>query len=130
MRDRIRTPLGIMAIGAVVFAVVFAAAASLTVGTNLLPQAGSDVTLPCDANGVNVGYNVSLGSVTGMVVSGIDCATGTVTLVTTAGYTFVQTATQNTASSLTYTLGAAGGAALPIAIAAFVPGTVTVTLIP
>ena len=130
MRDRLRSPLGIIAIGTIVFATVFAAASSLTVGSNLLPQSGSDVTLPCDADGVSVGYNISAGAVTGLVINGIDCATGTVTLVTTAAYTFVQGPTQNSAGSVTYTLGAVAGVALPIPIALFVPGTVTVTLVP
>lgn len=130
MRDKLRSPLGIVAIGAMVFATVFAAASSLTVGADLLPQSGSDVTLPCDADGVSVGYNISAGAVTGLVVSGIDCATGSVSLVTTAAYTFVEGPTQNSAGTVTYTLGAVAGAALPIPVALFVPGTVTVTLVP
>ena len=130
MRARMRSPLAVIVIGTIVFATVFAAAASLTVGTNLLPQSGSDVAVPCDTDGVNVGYTVSGLNVTELVVTGNDCLTGTITLVTTAGYTFVESATQSSASTVTYTLGAAGGAALPVTIASFLPGTVTVTLVP
>lgn len=130
MRARMRSPLAIIVIGTIVFATVFAAAASLTVGTDLLPQAGSAIAVPCDTDGVNVGYTVSGLNVTELVVTGNDCLTGTITLVTTAGYTFVQSATQSSASTVTYTLGAVGGAALPVTIASFLPGTVTVTLVP
>jgi hypothetical protein len=130
MRDRFRSPLAILAIGVIVFATVFAAASSLTVATDLLPQSGSGVTASCDTNGVSVGYTVSGLNVTKIVVSGNDCATGTITLSTTAGYTFVESATQNNAPTVNYTLGAVGGAAAPISILLFNPGTVTVTLVP
>ena len=130
MRARMRSPFAIVAVGTIVFATVFAAAASLTVGTDLVPQAGSDVTVPCDTDGVNVGYAVSGLNVTQLVITGNDCLTGTVTLVTTAGYTFVQGATQSNASTVSYTLGAVGGAALPVTIASFLPGTITVILVP
>lgn len=130
MRDRLRSPLAILTAGVIVFATVFAAASSLTVATDVLPQSGSGVTASCDTNGVSVGYTVSGLNVTKMVVSGNDCATGTITLSTTAGYTFVESATQNNAATVTYTLGAVGGAAAPISIVLFNPGTVTVTLLP
>ena len=130
MRDKLRSPLAIIAIGVIVFATVFAAASSLTVATDLLPQSGSGVTASCDTNGVSVGYTVSGINVTKIVVTGDDCATGTITLATTAGYTFVESATQSNAATVTYTLGAVGGAAAPITIVLFNPGTVTVTLVP
>jgi hypothetical protein len=130
MRAKLRSPLAILAIGAIVFATVFAAASSLTVATDLLPQSGSSVTASCDTNGVSVGYTVSGANVTKIVVTGDDCATGTITLATTAGYTFVESATQANAATVTYTLGAVGGAAAPITIVLFNPGTVTVTLLP
>jgi hypothetical protein len=130
MRANLRSPIAIVAIGTIVFATVFAAASSLTVATDLLPQSGSDVTADCDTDGVNVAYTVSGLNVTNFVVSDDDCATGTITLSTTAGYTFVETATQSNAATVTYTLGTPGGAASPVTILAFNPGTVTVTLVP
>lgn len=130
MPAKLRSPLAILAVGAMVFATVFAAASSLTVATDLLPQSGSDLTADCDTDGVNVGYTVSGLNVTTIVVTDDDCATGTITLTTTAGYTFVESATQANAATVTYTLGAVGGAAAPISIVTFDPGTVTVTLVP
>ena len=59
MPAKLRSPLAILAVGAMVFATVFAAASSLTVATDLLPQSGSDLTADCDTDGVNVGYTVS-----------------------------------------------------------------------
>lgn len=130
MHKLLRARLGILGIGAVVFSTTFAAAASLTVNTDALPQSGSDLSVVCDADGVNIGYTVSGANVTEIVVTDDECASGEITLATTAGYTFVETATQSNAATVTYTLGAEGGAAAPIAIAAFDPGTVTVTLVP
>jgi hypothetical protein len=124
MINRIRTPLGIVAVGAIIFATVFATAASLTVNTDALPQSGSDVSAVCDADGVDVGYTVSGGNVTEIVVSDDDCATGTITLTTTPGYAFDETGTQANAATVTFTL------TTPVSIASFDPGTVSVTLIP
>jgi hypothetical protein len=44
LRTSAKTRLGVLALGAVAFTMVFAAAASLTVTGNALPQSGSDVT--------------------------------------------------------------------------------------
>jgi hypothetical protein len=130
LRSFAQARLGVLALGVVAFTMVFAAAASLTVASNALPHSGSDVTAVCDADGVNVGYTVVGSDVTEIVVTGNDCATGEIALATTAAYTFVETATQANAATVTYTLGAEGGAAAPISIASFDPGTVTVTLVP
>lgn len=126
---RFRTPFGALAAGAIVFAMVFAAAAALTVNTAPLPQSGSDVTAACDADGVDVTYTV-VGSgyqaeVTEFVVSDIECAGYDVTVETT-NYAFTNgTQTAGAApDTLTFTLTAAVG------VAAFDPGTVYVTLVP
>lgn len=130
MHKLLRARVALLGVGAVVFSTTFAAAASLTVNTDALPQSGSDVSVVCDADGVDIGYTVVGANVTAIVVSDDDCATGEVTLATTAAYTFVETATQANAGTVTYTLGAEGGAASPISISSFDPGTVTVTLVP
>jgi len=133
MRNFLHTRLAILALGAVVFTMVFAAAASLTVSSNALPQSGSGATAVCDADGVNIGYTVSGSTVTEIVVTDVECDGGEITLATSAGsYTFVETATQTltATTTVTYALGAEGGAAAPVSIASFDPGTVTVTLVP
>ena len=130
MRKILRSPIAFVAVGVMVFATVYAAASSLTVATDLLPQSGSHATADCDTDGVAVGYTVSGVNVTKIVVTDDECATGTITLTTTAGYTFVESATQSNAGTVNYTLGAVGGAAAPISIVTFNPGTVTVTLVP
>ena len=130
MRSFRQTRLGVLALGVVAFTMVFAAAASLTITSNDLPQSGTKVTAVCDADGVNVGYTVVGSTVTAIVVTDNECASGNITLATTAAYTFVETATQTNAATVTYTLGAEGGAAAPISIASFDPGTVSVTLVP
>lgn len=125
MRNFFRTRLAVLVLGIVVFAMVFAAAASLTVTTATLPQSGSDLTAGCDADGVTVGYTIVGATVTAIVVSGNDCATGTITLTTTAGYTFNETATQaNPIPVAAFTM------VTPVSIAAFDPGTITITLLP
>ena len=130
MRNKLRSPLAIVAVGVMVFASVFAAASSLTVSNGTLPQSGSAATADCDTDGVAVGYTVSGTNVTKIVVTDDECASGTITISTTAGYTFVESATQSNAATVNYTLGAVGGAASPISIVTFNPGTVTVTLVP
>jgi hypothetical protein len=134
MRKHLHTRLGVLAVGAVVFTMVFAAAASLTVTSNALPQSGSDATAVCDADGVNVAYTIEGSTVTEIVVEDVECNGGQITIATSSGgYTFVETDTQSLSSSptsVTYTLGAEGGAAAPVSIASFDPGTVTVTLVP
>lgn len=131
MRHVLRTRFGALAIGAVVFATVFAAAAALDVTQSKTPQSGTGTATVCDSNGVSVAYSYSGTDITAIDVTGNDCATGNMVLTTEAGYFFVEGNSQAHASTATFTLAATdGGTATPISAAAFAPGAITVTLLP
>lgn len=120
----VRPRLGLLALGAIVFAMVFAAASSLSVTSDKLPQSGGVATADCDADGVAVSFTVSGGNVTEIIVSDDDCATGTITLASSTTYVYDEGATQSNASAVTWTL------ATPEAVASFDPGTVSFTIDP
>src|SRR5688500_8416121 len=101
--------LGLL-VGAMVFGIVFAMAASLGVTTNSLGAGSADVT-SCDANGVTAGYDVTFASggykVLEVNVTGVNdaaCAGQTlgITLVNAAGSSIGSGSATIAAGSSTY----------------------------
>jgi len=130
MRQALRTRFGVLALGAIVFATVFAAAAALDVTQKATPQSGAGTAAVCDSNGVTVGYTYAGTNVTEIKVTGDGCATGNLVISTAAAYFFVEGDSQANAPTVTFTLADSEGTPTPISAAVFDPGVITVTLLP
>lgn len=116
--------LGIIAVGAIAFGAVSAAATALTVNGNNVPAQGSRAAAEC-ADSVAVAYTTSGSDVTAITLTdGGNCGAYTPTISSTDGTIPAGTMGSYDAGtdSWTYTLTSAES------IATFDPGTVTVTL--